>query len=658
MRTIAGRVLDPNGKPVAGARLYLPKPPKGEHRAPDERPVERLLQATTDADGRFSFRTEPPPAGVEDRPQLVAVADGFAADWVDLKNATPGGELTLRLAADVPVKGRVLDLEGKPVAGATVHPRSVITTPEERLDRVFQTWAVNPDGALQRAGKHLYDPALAGLPDAVTTDADGRFVLHGVGRERLVALRIEGPTIALANVRVAVRAGEPVPALPRHVEEGEGMIARSGPPLYGPDFVHTAAPTRPITGTVRDRLTGKPLAGVGLMGAAAGAWWEDYANARTDADGRYRIVGLPKAPSYTVHAHAGEGRAYLPFSMRVGDAPGLTPLTADIGLVKAVVLTGRITDKATGRPVESELFYDPLKDNEFMDKVPGSRAFTDGVTGYRSDKEGRFRILILPGSGILLARERYRDRGTNHYTQVPLDPADVKRAYSTELGNPGPSFLAASNRIVHLYGHNAYKIINPPADAEAFTCDLQYDPGRTVTVRVTDPDGKPLAGVTPARLTALWSSAPAGGPEFTVTSLDPAEPRTLAFVHKERRLVGNVTLRGDEAGPVTVRLEAPGSITGRVVDGEGRPVPGLRVTVHYREDAPRALADTFRPKDDPVKTDADGRFRLDGLFPGLPFSVGLRKGERFLDTGKRFGELRVGSGAAVDLGEIRVTVGR
>src|SRR5205814_503333 len=111
------------------------------------------------------------------------------------------------------------------------------------------------------------------------------------------------------------------------------------------------------------------------------------------------------------------------------------------------------------------------------------------------------------------------------------------KAYSTELGNPGPSFLAASGIITHLYGNNAYKLINPPGDAEAFTCDLQFDPGRSVAVRVTDPDGKPLSGVRASRLAGVFSGAGGpGGPEFTATALDPAEPRTLAFVHKERRL--------------------------------------------------------------------------------------------------------------------------
>ena len=50
---------------------------------------------------------------------VAAVAAGYGPDWVALKE--PGAELTLRLVKDdVPIKGRVLDLEGRPIAGATV----------------------------------------------------------------------------------------------------------------------------------------------------------------------------------------------------------------------------------------------------------------------------------------------------------------------------------------------------------------------------------------------------------------------------------------------------------------------------------------------------------------------------------------------------------
>ena len=44
------------------------------------------------------------------------------------------GEYTLRLPEDVPINGRVIDLEGKPVTGATIRLESIDTTKSDNLD--------------------------------------------------------------------------------------------------------------------------------------------------------------------------------------------------------------------------------------------------------------------------------------------------------------------------------------------------------------------------------------------------------------------------------------------------------------------------------------------------------------------------------------------
>src|SRR5205814_3035363 len=72
----AGRVVDPDGKAVQGAKLYLLAP---EYYLVELRP-ESNQRATTDAYGRFRF--EEPPPQIPDlwrsmRPQIVAVADGL-----------------------------------------------------------------------------------------------------------------------------------------------------------------------------------------------------------------------------------------------------------------------------------------------------------------------------------------------------------------------------------------------------------------------------------------------------------------------------------------------------------------------------------------------------------------------------------------------------
>ena len=60
-------------------------------------------------------------------------------------------------------------------------------------------------------------------------------------------------------------------------------------------------------------------------------------------------------------------------------------------------------------------------------------------------------------------------------------------------------------------------------------------------------------------------------PTIEVPALDPSKPRRVIVTHVGRRLIGTGYLKGDEAGPLTIRLRPWGTITGRVVDDEGQP---------------------------------------------------------------------------------------
>src|SRR5262245_29743720 len=242
--TVFGRVLGPDGKPAADVVLTLMTQFTEGKQSPAE-------LARTDAEGRY--RCEVPVVG-PDRPDfrvLVARAPGFAADWIDIKNVPPGGEQTFRLAADdVPIRGRVIDLEGQPLPGAKVLLKKVQTTPDGNLEPVFARWTQDPYIAVNTdASKRLYVPTAAGLPEAVTADRDGRFEIKGVGRGRLLGVEFKADGIEFAAAYIVTlpefdpkkRALTPKPPAPN-------VPARPGPELYGADFTHTARPDQPITG--------------------------------------------------------------------------------------------------------------------------------------------------------------------------------------------------------------------------------------------------------------------------------------------------------------------------------------------------------------------------------------------------------------------------
>src|SRR5206468_1775548 len=142
-------------------------------------------------------------------------------------------------------------------------------------------------------------------------------------------------------------------------------------------------------------------------------------------------------------------------------------------------------------------------------------------------------------------------------------------------------------------------------------------PDRRVSGSLVGPDGKPVTGATaygleqappaPAQAQTLSEAA------FAAKLLSPDQPRTVFFVHRERRLVGQAVLRGDEPAPVVVHLRPWAEITGRLTDGAGRPLAGVRVG--WR--CPSLPASNQGPAGLEATTDDGGRFHIKGLVPGV-----------------------------------------
>ena len=115
-----GRVIDPDGRPFAGAKLYL------SYFRWADRDSTLPLRAISDTAGRFRFTVEKshfelPHLEAWRNARVVALADGFGPGGTDSDLPDAGRELTVRLARDdVPITGRLMDLEGRAVAGAVV----------------------------------------------------------------------------------------------------------------------------------------------------------------------------------------------------------------------------------------------------------------------------------------------------------------------------------------------------------------------------------------------------------------------------------------------------------------------------------------------------------------------------------------------------------
>ncbi|MCE5268161.1 MAG: carboxypeptidase regulatory-like domain-containing protein [Planctomycetaceae bacterium] len=103
---VSGRVTDANGKPVENARVALCRgfSPLGTHAG-----------TTTDGDGRYRFATCFPGPN-----KLVAGARGMADQHRDIKIKVGMRPVDFHLKRGTPITVRVIDADGKPVAGATV----------------------------------------------------------------------------------------------------------------------------------------------------------------------------------------------------------------------------------------------------------------------------------------------------------------------------------------------------------------------------------------------------------------------------------------------------------------------------------------------------------------------------------------------------------
>ena len=184
---------------------------------------------------------------------ILATADGLGLDWVELRKP-PDEDLTFKLVDDsVPISGRILDLQGRPIAGAKITRGRIKAEGTEGIDPYLKLLHDDPMRASNHRFAKDYWSRLPGQPASVTTDADGRFRLTGIGRDRIVEIEVEGPTIQSATISAMTRNAATVSTPP-------GTFAAKT--IYGATFDHLIPPGRALTGIVRDKRTRQPLAGV------------------------------------------------------------------------------------------------------------------------------------------------------------------------------------------------------------------------------------------------------------------------------------------------------------------------------------------------------------------------------------------------------------
>lgn len=272
--SIAGRVVGPDGSPVAGARVAARI--VVENRAAAGADLHPPGADTSEADG--TFRLDGLDPGAYD---LVAIDDEHAA--ARAAGIPAGAEgVKLEMGAAGAIRGTVRDEAGKPVAAFSV----VVSIPR---------------GALER--EHVTTRSFL--------DAEGRYAIEGLGSGdyELVAAALGAAPSAPAKATIQSPPGEPV--------------------TVDLALAHGAT----LRGTVTDHESAKPIAGArveleGGLGPASDV--PLLATASTGADGAFELTGLAAGlRSLSVSAEGHHGRVVSGIVVATTDPPpiaiALTP---------------------------------------------------------------------------------------------------------------------------------------------------------------------------------------------------------------------------------------------------------------------------------------------------------------------------------------------
>jgi RNA polymerase sigma factor (sigma-70 family) len=608
---ISGRVLDPDAHPVQGAKIYW-----WSHGAKTgEGKGDPAVQAVTGADGQFHFKFAP--LQKDAGGLLLAKAKGFGADWIDLPTLDKTAELTLQLAKDdVPVVGRILNLEGKAIPGATV---KVVRIAKGTTKKDVPVWV---DETAQWLTTHHYghEFGLSVLPPTLidiittTTDKDGRFRLTGLGRDRVFVLDVSGPGIERRLIWAVT-----LPQMPN-------ALAGGTVGLYGATFDHFAGPSRLVSGTVTDAETGKPVPGVRVTGRVpkmgpVGDW---EAEATTDDKGNYQLNGLPKDSQYAITAAMRDGGTYLPQEKVVADAEGLKPLQVHLALRPGTLVQGKFLDEKTGKPIRGHVSYHPLPGNDYFQNLVTDKIGIMLRTSIPVAEDGTFKLVVPAGLGVICGVADNHD-----YLPAPIAKEDAQQG----VGSYRTVAFEEMHGMSKVAGH-AYRVIQPGQKAEILKFDLKAESTRAAAGTVVGPDGQALAGVRGADLSqrkkGTWDAldpwiqvaVDAQTGKFTATGLHPRRSQLLLFFQPERKLAGHIEIPIETQGMLTVKLQPCGSLKGRLVTEDGLPPESPALILYcVAPDGERYAffrEQRFIPS---ITIEKDGSFHIEGLPAGLKLVI-------------------------------------
>jgi hypothetical protein len=620
--TVSGRVLDPDGKPLAGAAVAVTARQGlflcswegwAAHRN------EVLGQGVSDADGRFRLvvpRTDPNMTVRNLR--VVATTAAYGLAWKALDPNAEQAEAEVRLSAPQSVRGRLVGIQGEPAAGVTVHVVRVTRKPGvgEREDDA----ALRPPAALKLTA---------------TTDDKGEFVLRGFGPDVKLEMEIWDP----------------------RYERKDEWFVNTGDKKESENLHLVLAPGRCVEGRVVYEDTGKPVPHARLLFA------NPIVEAKADEQGHFKVClylprndGISNPNDVGVHAYPHPGEPYVNTFVGIDFAKGVVRREIEVKLPRGVLVRGKVTEAESGKP------------------VAGAYIGHDGVREIHavSAADGTFQFGVPARSGFLLVTHP-----SNEY--IPQ-----------VIGSAGGGFGKPITDIKPIGDPAYYHAVVPvdvKADDKEKEANVTLRRGVTVKGRLVGPDDRPVPHA------VLFVSAHRPPSEktmhpidlrdgtFEVRGLDPEKSYRLLFLDHPKRLNPLMTVESLESfgqlwlnpllgpenkhgavveivpkkvdGEMTVKLAPCGKAKVRFVDGAGKPLadysPWLQLVVTPGPPIHKALEEKVLAaevitligrygggQNGDLTTDAKGEVTFEGLIPGATYRLKKTKVEPNNEVIKEF----------------------
>jgi uncharacterized GH25 family protein len=614
--TFTGKVVDAQGQPIAGAKVRF-----YEMTLADTRYLQNATlaaESTTRADGAFSFAAG---AGSHDyrNGYIIAEKQGLAlglANW-DMRHDQ---ELDIKLGQAKELAGLVVDQNGKPVSDAEVS--ILILRVGKREERVS-------------LGRELAPKLLT-----VITDTTGRFAFTNVPAQATAEFLVKKPA------RATVSTFDP------EIYRGEVLQFSPGQA----DIRLTQPEEAKIEGIVVDKNTGKPAGCVKLMVTQDRnpPLYGQESIVNSKEDGTFSINALCTGRHILQLAAPTKGLAdWVAEPVEAITEPDKTTRGVKVELSKGGLLEVVVTEAGSNQPLDrASISIRDEKNKEWLSAD--------------CDKDGIARIRLVPGqyqiSGVYkqgFTSDRRQETVTIEegatkrvgwtLSEAPKVSGVVRDADGKPVEGVKFSILPASYEEVSSDSQGKFEVVwdrrGWPGEDTTFclvarhkqrnlaaaveisegtkTLDIKLEPGVGLVGKVADPNGKAIAG---ARVTVMirvsnWGSSLSrrqteetdGNGNFQVKAV-PAGRKYSIYASAEGYGDNRTEAQADNAvdnqldvGTLTLPV-ANLSVSGRVVDTEGNPVPHTSIESSGFGDGQPSNRSTY--------ADGQGNFTLEGVCAG------------------------------------------